>query len=215
MAIPSGTGQTTEHVLPKGTVVIAGGGPVGLILATVLSYYGVHSILFERNKTTTHWPKMDLTNSRSMELFRKLGLADELRKQGVPSNYSLDVLFSNGMDSPDVLTKWDLPSVDEMMERIKQKNDGSMPLEPNQRMSQVVFERWLKEVCEKDERVDLRYGHRVDGVEEIEGGKVTTKVTEVDSGVETVYVSEYVAGCDGGGSRVRRSLDLPVDGGPM
>lgn len=34
-------------------VVIAGGGPVGLLLATVLAYYGVKSVLFERNETTT------------------------------------------------------------------------------------------------------------------------------------------------------------------
>lgn len=33
-------------------------------------------------KVNLRWPKMDLTNIRSMELFRKLGLADELRKQG-------------------------------------------------------------------------------------------------------------------------------------
>lgn len=41
------------EVLPPDTVVIAGGGPVGLFLATVLAFYGVKSILFERNKTTT------------------------------------------------------------------------------------------------------------------------------------------------------------------
>lgn len=90
------------EVLPQGTILIAGGGPVGLTLATTLAYYGVRSVVLERNETTTRcvklsdcrsanrpltkklhrWPKMDLTNVRSMEIFRKLGLADELRKQG-------------------------------------------------------------------------------------------------------------------------------------
>jgi hypothetical protein len=42
-----------EQTLPDDTVLIAGGGPVGLILATVLSYYGVKSVLLERNNTTT------------------------------------------------------------------------------------------------------------------------------------------------------------------
>jgi FAD-dependent monooxygenase len=57
---------TASHVerLPKGTVLIAGGGPVGLLVAKVLSHYGVKSVLFERNKSTTRWPKMDLTNGR-------------------------------------------------------------------------------------------------------------------------------------------------------
>ena len=34
---------------------------------------------------------MDLTNARSMEMFRKLGVADDLRKQGLSaSNFASD-----------------------------------------------------------------------------------------------------------------------------
>jgi FAD-dependent monooxygenase len=82
-------------------VLIVGGGPVGLILATSLAHFGVRSILLERNLSTTRyfiskcpadykiiandfssWPKMDLTNARSMEIFRRLGKAEELRRKG-------------------------------------------------------------------------------------------------------------------------------------
>ena len=52
-----------------GTVLIVGGGPVGLITATTLAKYGVRSVILERNLTTTKWPKMDLTNARSMEIY--------------------------------------------------------------------------------------------------------------------------------------------------
>lgn len=41
------------EILPQGTVLIAGGGPVGLTLATVLAFYGVRSVVLERNETTT------------------------------------------------------------------------------------------------------------------------------------------------------------------
>ena len=96
-------------MLPSGTVLIAGGGPVGLTLARVLSFYGTRSILFERSKTTTSWPKMDLTNARSMELFRKLGLAEDLRLQGVPPEIDQDVLISSGLSQEKPLTMWKLP----------------------------------------------------------------------------------------------------------
>lgn len=43
------------EVLPPDTVVIAGGGPVGLFLASVLAFFSVKSVLFERNKTTTRF----------------------------------------------------------------------------------------------------------------------------------------------------------------
>jgi len=80
---------------------------VGLITALQLANHGVKSILVERNLETTKWPKMDITNVRSMELLRWMGLADELRKVGVPGNYSFDVLFSTGLgDKGEIITKW-------------------------------------------------------------------------------------------------------------
>jgi FAD-dependent monooxygenase len=74
-----------EHILPSNEVLIVGAGPVGMVTAVVLAFYGLKSTVLERNDTTTKWPKMDLTNVRSMEIFRKLGLADSLRKQGICS----------------------------------------------------------------------------------------------------------------------------------
>src|SRR3546814_12212723 len=65
-------------------VLIAGGGPVGMTLALNLARYGVRSLLVERNPATTRHPKMDLTNARSMELFKRLGRAETLRDAGVP-----------------------------------------------------------------------------------------------------------------------------------
>lgn len=203
-----------EHRLPKGTVLITGGGPIGLILARVLAYYEVPSILFERNASTTDWPKMDLTNARSMELFRMIGLADELRQQGVPPQFDQDVLISTGMGADEILTKWDLPGVDKMWKRIRETNDGSMPAEPWQRLSQAVFERWMKSVCEEEPLIELRYGWRVDSIGE-KDDCVRATVTEVTTDKSEVFVAEYVAGCDGASSRVRKSFDIAIDGGPM
>ena len=50
-APPPATDKLEE--LADDTVLIAGGGPVGLLLATVLAHFGVKSVLLERNKTTT------------------------------------------------------------------------------------------------------------------------------------------------------------------
>jgi FAD-dependent monooxygenase len=194
-------------------VVIVGGGPVGLIFARVLSHHGVSSLLFERNETTTRWPKMDLTNARSMELFRKIGLADELRKQGVNPDIDQDVLISTGLERDRILTKWDLPSVNNFRARIHNQNDGSQPREPWQRISQAIFEKWLRNICDEDPLIDLRYGWKVTSVAE-EAEKVFTTV-EAPNG-ETYNVSSlYVAGCDGGSSTVRKSLGISIDGGPM
>lgn len=69
-----------EHEVP---VLLAGGGPAGLIAALQLARHGVKCMLAERNLDTTKWPKMDITNCRSMELFNRLGIAQGLREQGM------------------------------------------------------------------------------------------------------------------------------------
>jgi hypothetical protein len=53
-------------------VLIAGGAPVGMTLACELSRRGIACMLVERNASTTRYPKMDITNARSMELLTKL-----------------------------------------------------------------------------------------------------------------------------------------------
>lgn len=55
-------------------VLISGAGPIGMTVALEPALHGVRSILVERNPHTTTYPKMDLTNIRSMELFNRLGL---------------------------------------------------------------------------------------------------------------------------------------------
>ena len=75
----------------KVPVLIAGGGPVGMTLARTLASFGIRCLLVERNASTTRHPKMDITNGRSMELFRRLGLVDKLRAVGVPEENNFDV----------------------------------------------------------------------------------------------------------------------------
>lgn len=71
--------ESTTHKVP---VLIAGAGPAGMLLAVQLARNGVRSMLVERNLSTTKWPKMDVTNCRSMELYRRMGIADGFREQG-------------------------------------------------------------------------------------------------------------------------------------
>lgn len=157
---------------------------------------------------------MDLTNARSMGLFRKPGLADELRKQGVPARCDQDVLISTGLSTETPITRWNLPGVDKFRKHVQNTNSGTQPLEPWQRLSQAIFKRWLKGVYDEDPLIDLNYGLRVDGVEE-EESHVKTVVTNFKTSAKTVWRSDYVVGCDGASSKVRSSFNLPLDGGPM
>lgn len=206
--------QQQVETLPKGVVFIAGGGPVGLLVAKVLSHHGVRSVLFERNQTTTKWPKMDLTNSRSMEMFRRLGLSEGIRRLGVPSHIEQPVLISSGLSADAPIAKWDLPSVDRLRQQIQQNNDGTQPLEPWQRISQVLFEQYLKSLCDEDPLISVRFGYKVEDIEENDDN-VCAEVVNLESGQTTTFVSEYVVGCDGASSKTRQSMRFALDGGPV
>ena len=196
-----------EETVP---VLIVGAGPVGLVLAKELSHHGIASVIVERNLDTTRWPKMDITNCRSLELLRRLGLDEGLRRVGVPGHFSFDVNFSTGLDGR-LITRWDLPSVDEMRIRIRERNDGSMPREPYQRCSQEVFEAWLKRNCEQDPLITVHSGWHFDSLEQDADGVTATMTDTVNSAPRRVR-ARYAVGCDGAGSRVRKCLDIGLEG---
>lgn len=74
---------SSTPIVHETPVLVVGSGPVGLITSLQLARYGQKCMLVERNYETTKWPKMDITNCRSMELLRTLGLADALRRIGM------------------------------------------------------------------------------------------------------------------------------------
>src|SRR5262245_66513275 len=117
-------------------VLIARGGPVGMTLACELVQRGVTCILVERNADTTRHPKMDITNARSMELFRRLGLVDALRQVAVPEDSNFDVSWITTLAGHE-LYRFHYPSVVEWRRRMRERNDGSMPGQPPVRVSQV------------------------------------------------------------------------------
>ena len=191
-------------------VLIAGGGPVGLALAYVLDYHGVDAILVERNPDTTRHPKMDITNGRSMEIFRHLGLVDALRAVAVPEDHPVSVIWCNDLKGTD-LTRFDYPSVDGMRERLARENDGTMALEPSMRVSQVLLEPVLKERLERGSRhVRVMFGWALQSLaQDADGVTATIRSTRTDE-VRQIR-AQYLAGCDGAGSVARRELGIHVN----
>jgi 2-polyprenyl-6-methoxyphenol hydroxylase-like FAD-dependent oxidoreductase len=191
-------------------VVIAGGGPVGLTLARGLATRGVRSVLLERNPTTTQHPKMDITNGRTMELFRRLGMADAVRAAGVPDDHPFDVSWITTLSGHE-LHRFRYPTPARAREVIRFVNDGSCPLEPALRVSQVVIEPVLKRFLDDDPLVDVRFGWAFESfAQDADGVDVVARNTA--SGEALTLRCAYLAGCDGGGSRVRKQLGIELGG---
>ena len=66
-------------------VVIVGGGPFGLMLAIELGRRNVTTLLYDAKNGTVYNPQANATQARTMEYFRRLGIADEIRALGMPA----------------------------------------------------------------------------------------------------------------------------------
>lgn len=89
-----------------------------------------------------------------------------------------------------------------------------MPLEPYQRCSQAIFEAWLKPIVQEESNISSHWGLKFESLTESDKG-VESILSNPATG-ETIKVStQYVVGCDGAGSRVRRSIGKSLIGGPV
>ncbi|MGZ5855207.1 MAG: FAD-dependent monooxygenase, partial [Xanthobacteraceae bacterium] len=68
-------------------VLIVGGGPVGLAAANDLGWRKVPAILINEGLDTAKHPKCNSTNARSMEHFRRIGIASRIRAIGLPPDF--------------------------------------------------------------------------------------------------------------------------------
>src|SRR3954469_11501522 len=128
-------------------VLIVGAGPVGLTLAIGLGKRGIRCTLIERNDAPLGYPKMERCNPRTMEIFRRLGIAEKVRAAGYPPDWPMEtyILFDL-MRAP--LFKIAHPSVAEAKTRRAATPDASIPLDPYQTISQNTLEPLLKSVAE-------------------------------------------------------------------
>lgn len=192
-------------------VLIAGGGPVGMTLALNLARYGIRSMLVERNPETTRHPKMDLTNGRSMELFHRLGLDEKLRDAGVPRENDFDILWITSLVGHD-LYRFHYPSAEEKTRIIRAENDGSHGAQAPLRVSQIQIEPVLKAAIDADPLIDVRFGTRFETIIDNGPDGVIAEIVEEATGKSKQVRCRYLAGCDGGGSRVRRRLGIELEG---
>jgi 2-polyprenyl-6-methoxyphenol hydroxylase-like FAD-dependent oxidoreductase len=84
-------------------VLIVGAGPVGLTLAIDLGRRGVRCMLIEQHDAPQFLPKMERCNARTMEIYRRMGLAQKIRDAGFPRDVPMDVFIVTSLVEPALL----------------------------------------------------------------------------------------------------------------
>ncbi len=190
-------------------VLIVGAGPTGLTLAIDLGKRGVRCILIEQIAQPAFLPKMERINARTMEIYRRMGLVQQIRAAGLRADCPMDVYIVLALNQP-ALLHLPYPSVAQAQAETRATNDGSLPLEPYQLISQYTLEPLLKGIAETIPTVTVRFGCEFLSLQQ-DGDGVTARVRTTDGRDESLRAA-YLVGCDGGTSPVRKELGIELSG---
>ncbi|SED83954.1 2-polyprenyl-6-methoxyphenol hydroxylase [Rhizobiales bacterium GAS188] len=195
-------------------VLIVGGGPVGLTLAMDLAQRGVEVALLElRRQGEPPSVKCNHVAARSMELFRRLGVARKLRDAGLPADYPNDVAYKTTMLATE-LTRIEIPC---RRDRYTAKGgpDAWWPTpEPPHRINQIFLEPVLFEHASATPRLTIHNRVEFEDFSQDEAG-VTATARALDGGDTFSIKARYLIGCDGGKSEVRRKIGARLVGDPI
>ncbi|MDP3310132.1 MAG: FAD-dependent monooxygenase, partial [Polaromonas sp.] len=191
-------------------VLIAGGGPCGLMLANELGRRGIRCLLVDPKPGTAFNPQANATQARTMEHFRRLGFAGEIRAQGLPADHPTDIAYFTRYTGHE-LARLRLPTAAQAVTNIRAMSGSWSAAELPHRVSQKFVEATLRRHAEALPCIDVRYGWGLESFED-RSSHVQAQVRASD-GSQTLHVqASYLVGADGPRSLVRSTLDIAWDG---
>ncbi len=186
-------------------VLVVGAGPVGLTLALDLAWRGIDVTVVETRPCGEPPPaKCNHVAARTMEVYRRLGIAGEIRNTGLPGDYPNDISFRTTFTGME-LARIPIPCRNHRYTASGGPDTGWPTPEPPHRINQIYLEPILSERAAATARISLYWHTEFKDLLQNETG-VTATLENIGSG-ETIHAScDYLVGCDGGSSAVRRSI---------
>jgi 2-polyprenyl-6-methoxyphenol hydroxylase-like FAD-dependent oxidoreductase len=182
-------------------VVIVGGGPVGVALAVELGQRGISCALVERRTEPQRIPKGQNLTQRSMEHFHAWGVADQVRAVRIlPPDFPMSGIVAYHDLSNEY---WYAPPLREIV--------NSYYFEENERLPQYLVEDVLRQRLAQLGAVTTRFGWAAEKIEQ-DGSGVRVTAVEQGGAAREIIEADYVVGCDGGHSLVRRQLGIERSG---
>jgi 2-polyprenyl-6-methoxyphenol hydroxylase-like FAD-dependent oxidoreductase len=189
-------------------VVIVGGGPAGLVTAIELGRRGVPCVLLESEAGPPRFPKANATTSRTMEHYRRLGFAHEIRALGLPEDYPQDIAYFTRYAGWELARLPGLTRREAAAARAAARSRWPTP-EPLHRVQQMYIEAVLRKHAARWPAANLRFGSRALGIERAGGA---TRVAVASGGGSRTLECDYLVGCDGPRSLVREALGIQYAG---
>lgn len=188
------SGDEMSEQLFDADVAVIGYGPSGVTAANFLGHYGISTIVFERDTEIYKRARAVTMDDYTLRLLQQVGVDRELVED---------------MDTRSIL-RWKTYRGHEFL-RIRPCDNGyGQP--PSSQIFQPAVEKTLRKSVERfADNVSVNPGYEVISVnQDVHGVNVVARNVETEER-RTVRV-KYLLACDGGGSRVRESLGMSLEG---
>jgi len=198
-------------------VIIIGAGPVGLTAAMDLNARGISVIVVEtRSFLERPSVKSNHVSARTMERFRRLGIAAKIRDSGLPSDYPQDVSFRIVMTGREI-GRIPIPARKDRY-RSRDGPDTWWPTpEPPHRINQTFLEPVLAEHVAGLPQVtllnDTRFLSATQADDRVEA--LVSRISGVAGENERTITAKFLIGADGSASPVRKQIGAKLTGDPV
>lgn len=167
-------------------VIVVGAGPSGFSLSLVLAREGIDVTLVDREKTVVDAPRAAHLMVPGIRMLRRAGVLEDVRQAGfLPKDMSWRKL-----DGTPVVTIEDVS---------KSKSPDAMTVLPLGDLGKIMLAH-----AEKYSNLSVKWSHRVTDVGQDENSAWV--IVQKEDGTEEKIAGDFVCGCDGGTSQVRKSL---------
>ena len=186
-------------------VLIVGAGPVGLALAVELAYRNIRCLVVEQTDGSVDFPTTNLANTRTVEHLRRWGFADRMRfESGYPTDYPRNYLFVTRMDGHEI-ARFDHPANGDPNSRSPYSPEGRLWI------SKPYFDPVLHRHVATLPQVEVRYETSFESFRRSDCAVIAEILDKKTGRTETVE-ADYLVGCDGGRSNIRRTLGIQYEG---
>jgi 2-polyprenyl-6-methoxyphenol hydroxylase-like FAD-dependent oxidoreductase len=189
-------------------VLVVGSGPCGLVLAIELGRRGVATVVVDKKPGTAVNPQANATQARTMEYYRRLGFADEVRALGLPAEYPTDIAYFTRYAGHE-LARLRGPASRDAREFARRTGWPSpeLPHRVSQKFVEVVLQRHARALPSNA----LHHGWELRAFEETRDG-VIAQLEQVASGEACTVGADWLVAADGARSAVRTQLGIRLGG---
>ncbi|MFN3800609.1 FAD-dependent monooxygenase [Belliella pelovolcani] len=194
-----------ENIRYHTDVLIVGSGPAGSTTSALLSSYGIQNMVVTKYNWLANTPRSHITNQRAMEVFRDLGIEEEVIEKAVPQELMGNNVFCESLAGEELGRLYSWGNHPQRMADYTMASPTKICDIPQDLLEPII----MADAARKG--AHYKFDTEYISLEQDEDG-ITATVQDRLSGETYQIRAKYLIGADGGRSKVAEDIGLPYDG---